>query len=116
MSSYVLADAAWVINLDHPVINLDHPGTYFNSSFVDISVANLVVIGVMVFIFGLALLVPFPGRHAAQLADPGSGTLAGAQDTRAADIGAEAAPDVPDADMWTARVRRLALRLLPPGK
>src|SRR5215472_3718970 len=109
MSSYVLADAA-------SVINLDHPGTYFNSSFINISVANLVVIGVMVFIFGLALIVPFPGRHAAQLADPGSGTLAGAQDTRAADIGAEAAPDDPDADMWTARVRRLALRLLPPGK
>ena len=109
MSPHALADAA-------SAVNLNHPGTYLNWSIFDISVANLVVIGVMVFIFGLALLVPFPNRHAARLADPGTGTLAGASDTGATDLGAEAAPDDPDADMWTARVRRLALRLLPPGK
>jgi len=109
MSPHALADAA-------SAANLNHPGTYLNWSIFDISVANLVVIGVMVFIFGLALLVPFPNRHATRLADPGTGTLAGAPDTSATDLGAEAAPDDPDADMWTARVRRLALRLLPPGK
>ena len=109
MSPHALADAA-------SVVNLDHPGRYLSWSFIDISVANLVVIGVMVVIFGLALLVPFPTRHAAQLADPGTGTLAGAPDTGAADTGAQAAPDDPDADMWTSRVRRFALRLLPPGK
>ncbi len=53
MSPYALADAA-------SAINLDHPGTYLSWSFIDISVANLIVIGVMVVIFGLALLVPFP--------------------------------------------------------
>ena len=71
MSPYALADPA-------SVINLDHPGRYLSWSFIDISVANLAVIGVMVVIFFVALLVPFPGRHAAQLADPGSGTPAGA--------------------------------------
>jgi hypothetical protein len=109
MSPHALADAA-------SVINLNHPGTYINSSFIDISVANLAVIAVMVVIFGLALLVPFPKRRATEVVDPGTGTLAGAPDTGAGDTGAQAAPDDPDADMWTARVRRLALRLLPPGK
>jgi Cytochrome b(N-terminal)/b6/petB len=91
-------------------IDLNHPGHFLSGWIFDISVANLVVIAVMVVIFGLALLVPFPRRHAAR-ADPGTGTLAGA----AADDGA-AAPDDPDAGMWTNRVRRLAVRLLPPGK
>jgi quinol-cytochrome oxidoreductase complex cytochrome b subunit len=109
MSPHALAGVA-------SAINLDYPGHYLSWSFIDISVANLVVIGVMVVIFGLALLVPFPNRHAARLADPGTGTLAGAPDTSATGIEAEADPDDPDADMWTARVRRLALRLLPPGK
>ncbi|MGO8960453.1 MAG: cytochrome b N-terminal domain-containing protein [Streptosporangiaceae bacterium] len=91
-------------------IDLNHPGHYLSWSFIDISVANLVVIAVMVVIFGLALLVPFPQRHAAQ-ADLGAGTLAG-------DIpdATEAAADDPDAGMWTNRVRRFALRVLPPGK
>ncbi len=108
MSPYALADAA-------SAINLDHPGTYLSWSFIDISVANLIVIAVMVVIFGLALLVPFSSRHDAQLAAPGTGTLAGATD----DDGpaeADSAVDDPDADMWTNRVRRRALRLLPPGK
>jgi hypothetical protein len=65
MSPYALADAA-------SAINLDHPGTYLSWSFIDISVANLIVIGVMAVIFGLALLVPFPSRRDAQLAPPGA--------------------------------------------
>jgi hypothetical protein len=109
MSPYALADAA-------SAVNLNHPGTYLSGWIFNISVANLVVIGVMVVIFGLALLVPFPHRNAGRLADPGTGTLAGAPDSGMTDLGAQAAPDDPDADMWTARVRRLALRLLPPGK
>jgi quinol-cytochrome oxidoreductase complex cytochrome b subunit len=96
-------------------INLDHPGTFLSWSFIDISVANLIVIAVMVVIFGAALLIPFGSRRDAELpASPG--TMAGAAD---ADVqpGAEqpTAAD-PDADMWTNRVRRRALRLLPPGK
>ena len=108
MSPYALADAA-------SAINLDHPGTYVSWSFIDISVANLIVIGVMVVIFGLALLVPFPSRHDAQLAAPGTGTMAGATDAEGP-AGPDSAVDDPDAGMWTNRVRRRALRLLPPGK
>jgi hypothetical protein len=105
MSPFALAGSA-------SVINLDHPGTYLSWSFIDISLANLIVVGVMVVIFAVALLVPFPARHDVQLG-PGTGTLAGATDSQAED---QAAADDPDADMWTARVRRRALRLLPPGK
>ena len=42
------------------VINLDHPGTYLNWSIFTVSVANLVLIAVMVVIFGAALILPFP--------------------------------------------------------
>ncbi|MBO0836890.1 MAG: cytochrome b N-terminal domain-containing protein, partial [Actinobacteria bacterium] len=67
----------------------------------------------MVAIFGLALLVPFPSRHATRQAAAGTGTMAGAASSE------ELQPPVtadPDADMWTNRARRFALRLLPPGK
>ena len=46
-------------------IDLNQPGTYLHWSIFEISVANLVVIAVMVVIFGAALLLPFP--HARQL-------------------------------------------------
>jgi len=36
-------------------------GTFLHWGIVQISVANLVVIGLMVLVFALALLVPFPG-------------------------------------------------------
>jgi hypothetical protein len=98
------------------VINLDHPGHYLSWSFIEISVANLIVIAVMVIIFGLALLVPFPSKHAAQFSAPGTGTMAGATATTDAEDAAATPVDDPDADMWTARVRRRALALLPPGK
>jgi len=89
-------------------IDLNHPGTYLHWSIFEISVANLVVIAVMVAIFGAALLLPFPHRSrtlppAAEPA-PGSEPVPGA-------IGDDA-----DARMWTARARRWALRTLPPGK
>ena len=41
-------------------IDLNHPGHYVHWGVIQISVANLVVIGVMVAIFILALIVPFP--------------------------------------------------------
>ena len=44
-------------------INLNQPGSYLNWNIFTISVANLVLIAVMVAIFGAALLLPFPGRH-----------------------------------------------------
>jgi hypothetical protein len=71
-----------------------------------ISEANLVLIAVMVAIFGLALLAPFPGRRA-----PALDASAPAPDTAEPDD-----IDSEDARMWTARVRRWAVSLLPPGK
>ncbi len=63
-------------------IDLNQPGTYLHWSIFDISVANLVVIAVMVAIFGAALLLPFPHRNrtlpAAAEAAPGSEPVPGA--------------------------------------
>ena len=104
-------------------IDLNAPGRYLTWSIFTISVANLVLIAVMVAIFGIALLAPFPGRRhgSATTAHPEPGTAPGFADqvdpADAADPGCIAAGgDDADARMWTARVRRRALRLLPPGK
>src|SRR5215471_10735397 len=87
-------------------VDLNQPGTYLHWSIFDISVANLVVIAVMVVIFAAALLLPFPRGHV---------------EPPVAEEAATAGPDgvagVPardeDSRMWTARVRRRALRVLP---
>ena len=93
------------------VINLDQPGTYLHWSIFTVSLANLVLIAVMVVIFGVALVLPFPKGHtypaASELpagADPG--TLAGvpAPGRGRADLGEDE-----DAGMWTSRLRRRAL-------
>ena len=44
-------------------INLNQPGSYLHWNVFTISVANLVLIAVMVVIFGAALLLPFPKLH-----------------------------------------------------
>jgi hypothetical protein len=44
------------------LINLNGPGRYVHWGFVQISVANLVVILLMVAVFVLAILLPFPRR------------------------------------------------------
>jgi hypothetical protein len=76
-------------------------------SFITITLANLIVIGVMVVIFGLALLVRFP--HAK--GDPP------APESDKDDLATAAAAAEPgDADMWTAKVRTKAASLLPPKK
>jgi hypothetical protein len=47
-----------------PMIDLNHPGHYLHLGVVQISVANLVVILIMIVIFIAALLLPFPrGRR-----------------------------------------------------
>jgi len=76
-------------------------------SIFDISVANLVLIAVMVAIFGAALLLPFPQGHQD---DSASATPTGLAD--------DALDPVDDATarMWTSRVRRGVLKVLPPGK
>jgi len=98
-------------------IDLNTPGSYLTWSIFTISEANLVLIAVMVAIFGIALLAPFPGRRrrAATRAEPEPDA---APQSAAALEPADAAPGGDDADarMWTARARRWALRVLPPGK
>jgi hypothetical protein len=87
-------------------IDLNQPGTYLHWSFIDISLANLIVIVVMMVIFGLALLIRFP--HADRVLPP--------QDSADDQMAQVAAPAAGDADMWTAKVRSWAARVLPPGK
>jgi len=100
--------ARHILALPGSVVNLDSPGTYLHWNIFYVSLANLVLIAVMVVIFGVALLLPFPRGHRADAAGQ-AGT----------DTGTE--PPAPAIDqgepgMWTARVRNQALRLLPPGK
>ncbi len=45
-------------------VNLNHPGHYLRLGVIQISVANLVVILVMIAVFVAALLVPFPKGRA----------------------------------------------------
>jgi Cytochrome b(N-terminal)/b6/petB len=94
---------------------MNQPGSFVHWSIFDVSVANLVLIAVMVVIFGAALLLPFPRGYRPQPADgdgrAGGGEAAGGD----AAAGSEPADDG-TARMWTARVRRLALKVLPPGK
>ena len=88
-------------------IDLNQPGAYLNWNIFTISVANLVLIGVMVVIFGAALLLPFPGRHRA--------TLPPEEVAEAEEIpGYNSEPG--DERMWTARARRWALGAFPPKK
>jgi hypothetical protein len=42
------------------LINLDHPGHYVHWGVIQLSVANLVVIALMIVVFVVALLLPFP--------------------------------------------------------
>jgi hypothetical protein len=41
-------------------VNLNHPGHYVHLGVIQISVANLVVIAIMIALFVLAILLPFP--------------------------------------------------------
>jgi hypothetical protein len=44
-------------------INLNHPGRYVHWGVVQISVANLVVVALMIALFVAAILLPFPGTR-----------------------------------------------------
>ena len=44
------------------VIDLNGPGHYISWGFVQISWANAIVILLMIVVFALAILLPFPGR------------------------------------------------------
>jgi hypothetical protein len=96
--------------------DLNQPGHYLHWSILTVSEANLVLIGVMVVIFGLALVVPFPGRHHQAESADDRGTSAADPTTLEPLCSVPPAADAATAAMWTARVRRRALGLLPPGK
>ena len=81
--------------MSHPVphvgplaINMNQPGSFVHWSIFDVSVANLVLIAVMVAIFGAALLIPFPRGHGKDLAgvdgDPADGDAGAASPARSA--------------------------------
>src|SRR5579864_8239726 len=102
-------------------IDLNQPGTYIHWSIFTVSVANLALIAVMVVIFGAALLLPFPKDRHPQPAEPAQIAPDDAADPAAllrgggfADADGHAPARAEDARMWTARVRRAAMRLLPP--
>ncbi len=44
------------------LVDLNHPGHYVHWGFIQLSVANLIVIGLMVVVFVAAILIPFR-RH-----------------------------------------------------
>jgi hypothetical protein len=56
------------------VFNLNHPAHTVDWSFIHLSVANVVVIGLMLIIFCLAILLPFPGAAERDAARRGGGT------------------------------------------
>ena len=58
-------------------IDLNQPGSYLTWNVFTVSVANLVLIAVMVVIFGAALLLPFPRRPRRGRRRPGPGARRG---------------------------------------
>ncbi|HET9059191.1 MAG TPA: cytochrome b N-terminal domain-containing protein [Acidimicrobiales bacterium] len=108
-------------------VNLNGPGGYLHWSIFTVSVANLVLIAVMVAIFGAALLIRFPGHPGAEegsavegTESDGAGAREGAAHSEQAGYGAPGTGDapgvVPGDRTWTGAIRRAGLRLLPPGK
>jgi membrane protein YqaA with SNARE-associated domain len=45
------------------IFDLNHHATYVHWHFIELSVANLVVIVLMLVVFLAAILLPFPGTH-----------------------------------------------------
>jgi hypothetical protein len=93
-------------------VNLNPPGSYVHWSIFTISVANLVLIAVMVVIFGLALLIPFPGRH-----DSDKKVSVDLTNKQVLDTSTDHyLDDAETSTMWTSRLRHRALSTLPPEK
>ena len=55
------------------IINLNHPAHTVDWSFIHLSVANVVVIGLMLIVFFMAILLPFPGAAKREAARRGGG-------------------------------------------
>ena len=46
------------------IVNLNHPAHILEWSFIKLTVANVIVIGLMFVVFFAAILLPFPGSAA----------------------------------------------------
>ena len=101
-------------------IDLNGPGRYLHWSVFTVSLANLVLIAVMVLIFAGALLLPFPGHPRSDETSRGplaEDPVTGGTQVDEAAVSSDAATGADEADQtWTGAVRRFGLRTLPPGK
>jgi quinol-cytochrome oxidoreductase complex cytochrome b subunit len=92
--------------------DLNRPGRYLHWSIFIVSEANLALIAAMVVIFGAALIIPFPGhKRKEQRTSDDFDSASEVEPPNRFDRGDDA-----DATMWTSRIRRRVLRILPPGK
>jgi len=92
-------------------IDLNSPGRYLHWSIFTVSLANLILIVVMVVIFGVALLLPFPrAKEEPPEVEHDTEVLAESPGGR---VGND---DPVTRRMWTARLRRRAVATLPPDK
>ena len=86
-------------------VNLNHPDRYFHWGFIIVSLANLIVIAVLIALFIAAMAVPFirprpvPSPEVPEVEPESRPGVAGATDRT-----------------WTGAVRRVGLRFLPPAK
>ena len=92
-------------------VDLTRPGHYVHWSVFTVSVANLSLIAVMIVIFGLALLLPFPEVEAEPPVE--SGEIDAGRWHRDPSI---TGTEVVQSRMWTARLRGWGLRRLPPER
>ena len=61
------------VNVMGAVFNLNHPAHTVDWGFIHLSVANVVVIVLMLIVFALAILLPFPGAAEREAARRGGG-------------------------------------------
>jgi len=91
----------------HVAIDLNGSSNPLHWSFIYISVANLIVIAVMVVIFGAALVIRFPHAKGGEMPS---------ENVTEDPATAAAAPAPGDEGMWTAKVRTWTAKVLPPRK
>ncbi len=93
-------------------IDLNQPGRYFHWNIFFVSESNLVLIAVMIVIFGLALVIPFPKSHEGKSDDAEYSETPPSQSPAPTPYELAGAAS----RMWTYRIRRRLLRALPPER
>ena len=96
------------------LVNLSHPGHYLHWGFVQMSVANFVVIVLMVVVFAATLVIPF--EPAGATGERRHRRRSGCGPPVPVGPGDGVSPAPGDERMWSARLRGAAMRALPPGK